>query len=313
MAVSTGIDDFPEKLGLALGRARLSCQTAGEVSGIDGTLVATWLAGHAAPAMRPLAALSRALGERLPGFSRREWREPLALFAARLGYEPVPRTPRPPAAPILLPEDPAPLTAAEDDHAQAGRTYSGRWLLLHGSLQKPGQVAGLVCEIRDETGELRVHFEDRRCFQAQGSAMPSGARLLMSCVGSRCGGTRGVFAFRGTATGRAEIMEGIMLARAGDPAWEPGSSRVLALRLPDSVAFAAAGATVQRVNASGWLPLLPPLFAARVVDDLAEGRPRKRRSSTAGLTASDVELARRGAVAEGRRAALRAVQAMFAN
>jgi hypothetical protein len=86
------------------------------------------------------------------------------------------------------------------------------------------------------------------------------------------------------------------------------------LRLPDSVAFSAAGATVQRVNASGWLPLLPPLFAARVLDGVPDGLPPGRRRPIAGvLSASDVELSRRGAIAEGRRAALRAVQAVFSS
>ena len=259
MARRTAIDQFAEKLRLALGRANLSRTALAQRVGVDKSVVARWSSGALHPADHSLAALSAALAQAIPGFDATAWDLALPDFAARLGIAAAPR-PAGTAQPDSVMD--FALGASEGRIEEAAATYAGIWLMLYPAMGRPARLVGYGARLHRPPGQpaLSFGFSNGGLIDARGQAFAMLSRLYCLFRPAHLAHMIGALIFDGAHDDRAEVLDGIMLSKAAGVDPVIGAGRVIWLRLTDAVDNAAYAATAARADAlqGEWDGLVTP-------------------------------------------------------
>jgi hypothetical protein len=265
MARGTAIEDFADKLRLALGRANLSRTALAQLVGVDKSVVARWASGALHPADHSLATLSAALGRALPGFDRTAWDLPLSGFAERLGV----RGPQPATLPALSAADAMLGPLLRHPGPSSAAAYVGLWVALFGSSRGRSRLSGLASRLTEVPGSVALRMEagDLGTVLWEGWLLALGPKLYSA---RRAVGREDAFSFGvlvGVATGRAAILEGFSVARDLGQEAAPAALPTLHFRISDRVddaAFDAARRIAgEHTRHGAWESLLPPALLAR--------------------------------------------------
>jgi transcriptional regulator with XRE-family HTH domain len=237
MARGAEVEDFPDKLKLALGRANLARAQVAQALGMDKSVVARWLSGGLRPADHSLVALTVILARHIPDFRRAEWDLPTPAFTARLGLA---------AAPVALPQA-APLPAGfRITGLQLQRSltleapYLGLWSGFMQSVRNRGVLALCSLYIWAEADGLRCRFTEGR-FWGDGPAFAGSGRL--QCFWEQAPANDRICAmlFNGVFAEDQVMMDGLALAAAGDATGTPGCVPMLFFRIGDAQTYARLG------------------------------------------------------------------------
>jgi hypothetical protein len=256
MARRAAIDQFAEKLRLALGRANLSRTALAQRVGVDKSVVARCSSGALHPADHSLAALSAALAQAIPGFDATAWDLPLEGFAARLGIA-APAAPPPPSPHDLL----APLLHGADQ-GTAAVAYPGLWASVFASTRGLGRLLCFAMRIRAMEGAqaLGVEVGDLETVLWRGSLIAFGAKLYLARQTTHRDDAVAFSVLTGVDRGRAVILEGLTVTRDGGAEAAPAAVPILLLRLADRVDDAAFDAArrlaAERNRQGGWEAVL---------------------------------------------------------
>jgi transcriptional regulator with XRE-family HTH domain len=311
MRPSTEIQDFAEKIGVLLDCLNWSRAALAQRVGVDKSVAQRWVAGKIQPGASSLVALTAAIAEVLPGFTRADWRLPLPAFVARYARA----TAAPAAAGWTLLQG----LAGNKAGAAGAASYGGLWLLLHASVQAPEQprIIGYLASIAERDGALRLAAQGglHGTWRAEGPLIAVHHMLYMILEDEVQGDSLAFGVLNGVTTGRAMVMDGIGSSSASSLRGPVTATRLIGLRLDDAPEPAWMAEALRRLaweNARGFAHGLPPSLTGQFV----MGPTERERAMvlTVGAERSlacDAEAIARG-MAPDAAAAVAAVRAMLA-
>ncbi|MEY2884011.1 MAG: hypothetical protein RL490_1735 [Pseudomonadota bacterium] len=210
---------------LSVSRAQLASALA-----VDKSLVSRWCSGRITPSETNLARLTLYVAGRCPGFTMRNWNDPLADLAARFGVT-LADARAPPAALAAL--VPASLLAEAAANVTAhGASYEGIWRTTRPSSEAPGQFIHEHVLLRvtpDGMLSFRLAIMDIRY---AGWSLPLQNKLFSIATDA----TTGTFVFgifNGVMRQRAEVVDGLIMTVMRDAAGTPIASKCLLERVGD--------------------------------------------------------------------------------
>jgi len=239
MARGAEVEDFPDKLKLALGRANLSRAQVAQALGMDKSVVARWLSGGLRPADHSLVALTVLLTRHIPDFRRAEWDLPVPAFTARLGLAAAPVT-----AAEVAPPPPPPGFRITGLQLQRSLTleapYLGLWIGFMQSVRNRGIIVLNSLYFWAEPDGLRCRFTEGR-FWGDGPAFAGSGRL--QCFWEQAPANDRICAmlFNGVFAEDQVVMDGLALSAAGDATGTPGCVPMLFFRIGDAATYAQLG------------------------------------------------------------------------
>lgn len=258
MARGAGIEDFPEKLRLALGRGNLSRAETARLVGVDKSVIARWLGGAVRPGDHSLSRLNAALAKHIEGFSGADWEGGLAQFRARLG---LPGEAAKPADGVFSPFDLAIEISAETlDLAE--QSHAGIWLLLYISVTGADRLMGYAARIHRPPGApcLMLEFTNGAAGHGRGQAFVLLGRLYAFMAASRRRDSLGFFLLNTHVDERMAMLDGIICLRDGGLGAAPAAARALLIRIEDATDDTSLARCVPLANAATerrWETLLP--------------------------------------------------------
>ncbi|MEO1039901.1 MAG: helix-turn-helix transcriptional regulator [Pseudomonadota bacterium] len=222
------VDDLPHKLTLVLKALSLSRAGLAHGLGVDKSLVGRWVSGKVTPSSHNLAALTRYVAERRPGFTLLDWEREVSAFARGLGVD-LPSDA--PAADDWFP----PVIIEQSIHSvrSRGPSYDGFWRSTRPSHDLPGQFLHDISVIRSDREAGRIRFSTR----IEGVTYAGAALLLQHqffSISADSDGAALMFSiFNGVARNRAEMMDGITLATLRDAGGSPAAAGCVLERVAD--------------------------------------------------------------------------------
>lgn len=264
MRQATEIPDFSNKIGILLDRLNWSRAGLAQRVGVDKSVSQRWVTGKVQPGATSLVALTTAIAEVLPGFTRADWRMPLPVFTARYA-----RGAEVPAAPprTLMPR----LAGAAADAAAAAR-YGGLWLLLHASVQTPERpsIVGYLASIALRDGTLRLAAQGglHGTWRADGPLIPLHHLLYMILEDQVQGDSLAFGILNGVTTGQAMVIDGIGSSSASSLRGPVAATRLIGLRLDDEPEPAWKAEALRRLaweNGRGLTHVLPASLVGQFV------------------------------------------------
>jgi hypothetical protein len=232
--MSHGIADFSKKLQLVLDALSASRSQLAHDLGVHKSLVARWVAGEVTPTEHNLSRLTLLIRQTRADFSLSDWRNDLSAFAEAMGVKrrdaerpgirPALAEPAPDANPIGLPLQ-GPLLARQAI-AREGANYEGFYRMFRQALANSGLIVMECLEIRRVGEDLGF-----RCFDGwyrhSGFILPMRGQLFF--IGEETARMDECFflVVNGIAEPRAMILDGILLAVAGDRGHTPAATVVL--------------------------------------------------------------------------------------
>lgn len=306
MRQATEIPDFADKIGILLERLNWSRSGLAQRVGVDKSVSQRWVSGKIQPGAASLVALTTAIAEVLPGFTRADWRLPLPVFATRYarGMEA--------PAPALLPR----LAGAGADGAAR---YGGLWLLVHASVQTPEQpgIVGYLASIAPRDGVLWLAAQGglHGTWRADGPLIALHHLLYMILEDEVQGDSLAFGVLNGVTTGRAMVIDGIGSSSASSLRGPVAATRLIGLRLDDAPDPAWKAEALRRLaweNGRGLAQVLP----ASLVGQFVMGPTAQQRAMvlTVGMGSSlacDADAIARG-LAPDAAAAIAAARALLA-
>ncbi len=308
--------EFAARLRLAMGQVSLGRTAVAREVGIDKSVVTRWLSGQVRPAEHNLLALTQAIALRLPGFCLADWSRPEAEFAQALGIAPAPPPPGPAALPGLLAN--ATQWAAAQGLDKALAQYGGLWVFIYDSVRVARPFA-VMAEIRPGAGVLECEIRDDHNWHGRGPAFALNNKLWITCEEVSRQDSFGFAVFWGSATRKAEVLDGLAMVREFAPTASPGVTHMVGFRLADLMADATAAqsrwlaciARVGELNMTGWEGALDPELLERMPRSVQGAPTTMRLPVEHTLAISDFDLA----VAEPpdglRRRTLKDLRALF--
>ena len=307
--------DFAARLRLALGQANLGRAGIAREVGIDKSVVTRWLSGQVRPSEHNLITLTQVIARRLPGFCMADWNRADAEFNAALKI-PLAPVPGPASAPGLLGN--AVQWAAAQGLDKALAQYGGLWLFLYDSVRvaRPFAVVG---EIRMSSGVLEAEFRDDHNWHGRGPAFALNNKLWVACEEVARQDSFGFAVFWGTATRKAEMLDGFAMVREFAATASPGVTHLVGFRLADLLAdpvaaqerWAACIARVGELNMTGWEGALDPELLDRIPRSVQGAPTTMRLPVEHTLAISDFDLAAAEPPDGLRRRSLKALRALF--
>jgi transcriptional regulator with XRE-family HTH domain len=315
MLSHAGSLDFAVRLRLALGQANLGRAAVAREVGVDKSVVTRWLSGQVRPAEHNLIALTELIAQRLPGFCTADWTRPEAAFNAALRILLAP-VPGPATAPGLLGN--AVQWAAAQGLDKALTQYGGLWLFMYDSVRvaRPFAVVG---EFRLSAGVLEAEFRDDHNWHGRGPAFALNNKLWVAAEEVARQDSFGFAVFWGSATRRAEVLDGFAMVREFAPTASPGVTHMVGFRLADLLAdpvaaqerWAACVARVGELNMAGWEDLLEPALFERMPASVQAAPTTMRLPVEHTLAISDFDLAAAEPADGLRRRTLKTLRALF--
>ncbi len=255
------------------------------------------------------------IAQRLPGFCTADWTRPEAEFNAALRIVPAPM-PGPASAPGLLGN--AVQWAAAQGLDKALAQYGGLWLFLYDSVRvaRPFAVVG---EIRLSAGVLEAEIRDDRNWHGRGPAFALNHKLWVACEEVSQQDSFGFAVFWGSATSKAEVLDGFAMVREFAPTASPGVTHMVGFRLADPLAdpvaaqdrWAACVARVGELNMIGWEDALEPGLLDRLPASVQAAPTTMRLPVEHTLAISDFDLAAAEPADGLRRRTLKTLRALF--
>ena len=230
------VADFGAKLALAFDLLNISRSRVAAVVQVDKSVVSRWARGQVRPSDHNLSQLTALIAAQAPGFTRRDWNEPVHRFAERLagGQE------APPDVAAVTPPFPAasetewlPKAAEQsrNETARDGDRYPGLYLQVRHRFANPQPFADLV-PIWREGDQLKVKF-DGPFWAHTGRIFILGHQLFMVAEDRAVSEGLWFQIMNGVSEGRALAMDGILTSVPHDRARAPGSTLTLMLRIAD--------------------------------------------------------------------------------
>jgi transcriptional regulator with XRE-family HTH domain len=310
MGPATEIQDFAQKIGVLLDRLNWSRAALAQRVGVDKSVAQRWVAGKIQPGASSLVALTAAIAEVIPGFTRADWRLPVAVFTARYA-----RATEAPAAP---PRSLLPGFAAAEAGASATARYGGLWLLLHASVLTPERpsLVGYLASVGQREGGLRMAAQGglHGTWRAEGPLIPLHHLLYLALEEEAHGDSLAFGVLNGVITGQAMVIDGIGSSAASSLRGPVAATRLMGLRLDDEPEPAWKGEAMRRLaweNGRGLGDILPASLVGRFL--LGPTSPERAMVLTVGAgnsLACDAEAIARGLAPEAA-AALAAVRGLL--
>jgi transcriptional regulator with XRE-family HTH domain len=268
MRQATEIPDFAEKIGILLDRLNWSRAGLAQRVGVDKSVSQRWVAGKIQPGATSLVALTTAIAEVLPGFTRADWRLPLPVFTTRYAR----------GAEVLAASPATPLPRMAGAGAGAGADgaarYGGLWLLLHASVQTPERpsIVGYLASIARRDGALRLAAQGglHGTWRADGPLIALHHLLYMILEDEVQGDSLAFGVLNGVTTGQAMVIDGIGSSSASSLRGPVAATRLIGLRLdaePEPAWKADALRRLAWENGRGLVHALPPSLVGRFVMD----------------------------------------------
>jgi transcriptional regulator with XRE-family HTH domain len=218
------IEQFADKLRLALDRLNLSRVQLAQSAGVDKSVAARWASGRVRPGEQSIVRLTELVRRQIANFSRAEWNLPLTDFAARLGL------PIRPTHDISAFTSAAVEPEAPDVVSRAAERYAGLWLLTYSSFTGLRRVYAFLAELRPQHSGLGVEIADPS-YQARGTAIVSEGKLCLLAEATTHAHWPCFFIYNGVQLWRALVLDGILLSWGRDVSRAPIAIRTIGFRL----------------------------------------------------------------------------------
>jgi transcriptional regulator with XRE-family HTH domain len=258
------IIDFAAKLNLVLDQLNWSRAHLAQRVGVDKSVAQRWATGVITPTEASLTALTDAVRQAVPDFTRADWRLSLEGFARRLGTMP----PSPRHADLgsgLFPRATTMVGAAFEALVQR---YAGSWLLLHASVQAQGapEAIGYLASIAPRGNLLWMEVEGslQGTWRAEGPVFPLHRLVYLMLEDKVHGDSLAFGVLTGVNDGRAMILDGVASSASSSLRGPAAATRMIGLRLgeePNPAWREAAMRRLVRQNAAGLMARMPSRLA----------------------------------------------------
>jgi hypothetical protein len=202
---------FSEKLDLVLKALSVSRGRLAADIGVDKSLVSRWCSGLFVPSTHNLAALTRFVAARHPGFTMLDWDAPLAQLATRFGVSLAP-PPAPDAIPAAL-IDWLTLSKFREVGAQSegmAQALAGFWRTTRQSPEMPGRYIHDYAMIQPRPGgpmRFRIGVQASRL---EGWAVSFGDQLFGTITDTLLGVTS-FFISNHLSRPKVDVMDGVVI------------------------------------------------------------------------------------------------------
>ena len=261
--------DFAVKFDLALKALNLSRARLASQLGVDKTVVGRWARGSVRPSAENMVRLTDLVRQAIPGFTSLDWQRDIPEVAAALGVDPKPSGAAARRTGSTFHD--ALLAEAMDLTSRRGGAYEGFFRSTRPFASQPGRfLHDQMMVRRDDEGALRY---DLRCDRVRVTGWVLPQQNLVYTIGAEdASGSLAFGIFNGSASARADVIEGLMLSCALEAMLTPIACAVVFERVGDLTGDLAADDA--RLDESGRLsPVASPgsvseAMAAHLVRDI---------------------------------------------
>lgn len=223
---------FAGNLRLAMSRLNLSGVELAWRLGVDGSVVRRWLSGSAKPKAANLTALTDLVARDVEGFTRDHWSDTPDANRVRLGLAPAARQDS--GMTRLLPF----FGARADAARMIGHDrFSGLWAQFYAPIAPEGHRPVFCGAVRIDLkeGHLWYHVSDgpRGVWTGGGPAFAVDGKLWTLIEEVRGRSDMAAIVYNGTSGHKAEILDGLALARAANAGGVPVTGRFTLFRIAD--------------------------------------------------------------------------------
>lgn len=249
------MQDFGQKLDLAMKVLSLSRVGLASAIGVDKSVAGRWVSGKVQPSTHNLALISQLIAQHVPNFTMLDWDREFDDFAACIGASPMqPASTSKTIWPLLPPKLAAEATHAAIDHTSA---YEGFWRTTRPSSDMPGEFLHDTSIVRRDSHGFLSFQSGVEGFYYEGSAVLVNQQLYYFAADDVFGAiSMGIL--NGVPRGRADVVDGVILTTLRDAGASPASSGIVMHRIGDLTDDPAADEAKFRDLVENQKMLAPP-------------------------------------------------------
>jgi hypothetical protein len=215
---------------LSMSRGRLAFELA-----VNKSLVSRWVSGAVTPSSHSLAALTRLIAQKRPGFTMLDWDRDTASLAGLFGVDPAVLVRPAPSQEQVQPNGivfpPEAVEAARRETQRRGAAYEGLWNGTRPASTMPGVLVRERVLIRRKEGVLHMRWGGPG-HDCRGWLLIQMGQLYAMLV-DRADYSMAFFVLNGVAAPRVEVLDGLVLANAMDAVQTPSCQPLLLERVAD--------------------------------------------------------------------------------